>query len=54
MTTYLNHELAKGTLPASDLIEAGLPFWEAEIERFGHMPYGRDLQVIIQRLQAQR
>jgi tetratricopeptide (TPR) repeat protein len=53
MTTYLHHVLAQGLFPDAELIEAGLLFWEAEIERFGHMPYGRDLQVIIQRLQAQ-
>ena len=47
MTAYLNHELAQGALPEPELIEAGLPFWEAEVERYGHMPYGRDLSAIV-------
>ena len=51
MTTYLNHELNNGQPPKRDLIDAGLPFWMAEVERFGHMPYGRDVQVIVDRLQ---
>jgi tetratricopeptide (TPR) repeat protein len=50
MTAYLHHELTQGAFPDAELIAAGLPFWEAEVERFGHMPYGRDLQVIIQHL----
>ncbi|MDQ7025379.1 MAG: hypothetical protein Q9P44_07445 [Anaerolineae bacterium] len=51
MTAYMRSELENAPPPTASLIEAGMPFWEAEIERFGHLPYGRDLREIVQQLQ---
>lgn len=39
-TAYLLHRLDNHPQPDSALVEAGLPFWEAEVERFGDTPYG--------------
>jgi tetratricopeptide (TPR) repeat protein len=43
-TIYLLYRLTNGTKPDLALIEAGLPFWEAEIERFADTPYGQAVQ----------
>jgi len=32
-----------GEKPSRQIIEAGLPFWEAEIQRFGDTPYGQSI-----------
>jgi tetratricopeptide (TPR) repeat protein len=50
MTAYLRHQLAHESAPDAALIEAGLPFWEAEVERFQQTAYGRDLRLLLQRL----
>jgi len=41
---YLQYRLADATHPTAEQISAGLPFWEAEVERFAHTPYGQALQ----------
>ena len=43
-TAYLLYRLDNHPQPDSALIEAALPFWEAEVERFGNTPYGQAVQ----------
>lgn len=43
MLAYLTYRLGQGQPPASDLLQAGLPFWEASAGRFRHTPYGQAL-----------
>jgi hypothetical protein len=43
MTAYLLHKLGSADAPNTALIEAGLPFWEAEAERFQDTRYGQDI-----------
>ena len=50
VTAYMRHELLEHAAPSPELLEAGLPFWEAESERFAHMPYGRDVRELMQRI----
>jgi tetratricopeptide (TPR) repeat protein len=42
--TYLLYRLDEASEPDLALIEMGLPFWEAEVERFGDTAYGQAVQ----------
>ncbi|MEM6284879.1 MAG: hypothetical protein AAF787_22000 [Chloroflexota bacterium] len=35
--------MIRGETPPSEIIEAGLPYWEQAAERFAHTPYGTDV-----------
>jgi len=48
--TYLRQRLAGGSAPPADEIAEGLPFWEAEVERFAHTPYGQALRADVEAL----
>lgn len=48
---YILQQLDQAPAPSPDLVQAGLPFWEAELERFHMTPYGQDLQADVQALQ---
>lgn len=39
-----------GEKPSSELIEVGLPFWDAEIQRFANTPYGEAIAEDIERI----
>ena len=54
MTRYLLQKLAPDAAQAPDaqLIEAGLPFWRAESQRFADTPFGQALQADIRAMQA--
>lgn len=43
MAALLRHRLLDAPAPARDLIEAGLPFWEASAARFADSPYSQSL-----------
>lgn len=43
MSAYLLHKLGSADAPSARVIDEGLPFWEAEAERFSHTPYGADI-----------
>ncbi len=43
MTSYLLYRLHAGSPPDADLLQAGLPYWDAAVERFAHVPYGQML-----------
>jgi tetratricopeptide (TPR) repeat protein len=43
MTDYLLYRLDAGLPPAADLINAGLPYWQASAQRFQQTPYGAAL-----------
>ncbi len=43
MLQYLGYQLGRGRMPEPDLIEAGLPYWQAAAERFHHTAYGQQL-----------
>lgn len=49
---YFYHRIMNHTAPDKTLIEAGLVFWQAEVERFSHTRYGQDVQADIQALRA--
>jgi tetratricopeptide (TPR) repeat protein len=52
MADYLLYRLDHGEPPSEALIEAGLPYWRAEVERFRLTPYGRALADDVRRLQT--
>lgn len=52
MLDYLQHKLAGVAPPTAELIEIGLPFWVAEVERFADTPYGQALQADLYVMQA--
>jgi tetratricopeptide (TPR) repeat protein len=43
MDAYLRYRLGMGDAPPRDLIEQGLVFWRAAVQRFAHTPYGHAL-----------
>ncbi len=51
MIAYLLHQLGAGELPSAELVQAGLPYWEAAAERFRHTAYGvalaRDVRAML-------
>lgn len=48
MVAYWQHTLNEAAAPDDALIQNGLPFWQAEAERFAHTLYGRDVQTDVQ------
>jgi predicted Zn-dependent protease len=50
LVAYLRYRLGEGESPASDLVQAGLPYWRAEAQRFAHTPYGDAVQADVQHL----
>ena len=55
MSTYILYLAGQKDAPTSDLIELGLPFWQASAVRFQNTPYGVALNddiVALQQLQA--
>jgi tetratricopeptide (TPR) repeat protein len=50
MTAYLLHKLGSADAPNTRLIEAGLPFWEAEADRFQETRYGQDIAADVQQI----
>ena len=52
MVDYLLYRLEQGEPPAPAIIEAGLPYWQAESERFRHTPYGQALVDDVRQLQT--
>ncbi len=49
---YLQYRLADDPAPATELIHAGLPFWEAEVERFANTSYGQAVQEDVDAIRA--
>ncbi len=51
MVAYLLHRLGAADPPVAEVVQAGLPYWEAAAERFRHTPYGlalaRDVRVML-------
>ncbi|MCC6804835.1 MAG: tetratricopeptide repeat protein [Anaerolineae bacterium] len=45
MAAYLLYRLGAANPPPPDVIQAGLPYWQAVAERFRETPYGAALQV---------
>ena len=43
MAAYLRYQVGAGAPPKAALVESGLPYWEASIERFRATPYGEAL-----------
>src|SRR5690606_38892276 len=43
MAEYLLYRLGRGDVPALTLLEKGLPYWEANAERYVHTLYGENL-----------
>jgi tetratricopeptide (TPR) repeat protein len=43
MAAYLLYRLDEGTPPSSEVVEDGLPYWQAAAERFSGTPYGTAL-----------
>ncbi len=52
MTTYLLYRLDAGPPPDADLLQAGLPYWEAASARFAQIPYGQMLADDIDSMRA--
>lgn len=52
MTRYMLHRLQAAEPPDAGMIQAGLPFWQAEIERFAQTPYGQALQHDMRNLES--
>ncbi len=50
MTAFLLHKLGSADAPSVHLIETGLPFWEAEAERFQETRYGQDIAADVQQM----
>lgn len=48
---YVQHVLLNTAPPTQDLIESGLPFWEAEVKRFEHTPYGQAIRHDVETIQ---
>lgn len=47
---YHNHSQPAAAPPDPALLVAGLPFWEAEAQRYQHTPYGQALQPMVDAL----
>ncbi len=51
MVAYLLYRLGAADPPAAEVVQAGLPYWEAAAERFRHTPYGlalaRDVRAML-------
>lgn len=51
MIAYLRYRLGAGEPPAAEVVQAGLPYWEAAAERFRHTAYGvalaRDVRAML-------
>ncbi len=52
MTVYLLYRLDWGEPPSAALVEAGLPYWRAEAERYRHTPYGQALANDVRHMQT--
>lgn len=52
MTAWLLHRLDEGAPPSADLLADGLPYWQAQAERFAATPYGADLTADLSDLQG--
>jgi tetratricopeptide (TPR) repeat protein len=52
MAEYLLYRLGEGSVPALTLIEQGLPYWEANAERYDHTAYGQNLADDIRAMQT--
>jgi tetratricopeptide (TPR) repeat protein len=51
MAVYLLYCM-DGNPPPADLLQAGLPYWQAQAERFAHTPYGQALAEDVRSMQA--
>ena len=49
---YLLQRLGAGEAPTAAVIEAGLPYWQAEANRYAHTPYGEAIADDIQHMTA--
>ncbi len=51
MVAYLLYRLGAADPPVAEVVQAGLPYWEAAAERFRHTPYGlalaRDVRAML-------
>jgi tetratricopeptide (TPR) repeat protein len=52
MAEYLLYRLGAGEIPAIALLQEGLPYWEANAERYAHTIYGQNLADDIHTMQA--
>jgi tetratricopeptide (TPR) repeat protein len=52
MMIYLLYRLDGGEPPSAALVEAGLPYWRAEEQRFYHTPYGQALANDVRQMQT--
>jgi tetratricopeptide (TPR) repeat protein len=52
MTGYLLYRLDRGEPPSVALVEAGLPYWRAQAERFRHTSYGQALANDVRHMQT--
>jgi len=52
MAAWLGYRAGGGDVPSAELVEAGLPYWEAAAVRFEGTPYGQALAQDIREMQA--
>jgi tetratricopeptide (TPR) repeat protein len=52
MTTYWRYRLGEGSAPTTPNIVAGLPYWQAQAERFSDTPYGQAVAEEVAQLRA--
>lgn len=52
MSAFWRAQLGLGLKPEAALIRAGLPYWEAQAERFAQTPYGAAVALEVAQLQA--
>jgi len=50
LVAYLLHHMGQGDGPDQATWEAGLPYWQAEADRYAHTPYGEALADDVQRM----
>jgi predicted Zn-dependent protease len=50
IAAYLLYRLGEAPPPAPELVEAGLPYWQASAERFRETPYGAALALDVREL----
>jgi tetratricopeptide (TPR) repeat protein len=43
LAAYMLYQMNAGAVPAADLIEAGLIYWQAQADRYHNTPYGQSL-----------
>lgn len=52
MISYWRYRLGEGSAPSAPTIVAGLPYWQAQAERFSDTPYGQAVSEEVAQLRA--